>query len=39
MLRASGRVAPMADARSDWYTRRLAGPTGTEDTLVGYARR
>lgn len=35
VLRASGRVAPVADARSDWYTRRLTGPSGLEDTLTG----
>jgi len=34
VLRASGRVSPLHTARSDWYTRRLGGPTGTEDTLA-----
>ena len=23
-----------SNARSDWYTRRLGGPSGTEDTLI-----
>jgi hypothetical protein len=35
VLRASGRIAPVANARSDWYTRRLTGPSGIEDTLIG----
>jgi acyl-CoA synthetase (NDP forming)/RimJ/RimL family protein N-acetyltransferase len=34
VLRASGRVAPVADARSDWFTRRMTGPTSVDDTLV-----
>jgi acyl-CoA synthetase (NDP forming)/RimJ/RimL family protein N-acetyltransferase len=34
VLRASGRVTPMNYVRSDWHTRRLGGPSGTEDTLV-----
>jgi acyl-CoA synthetase (NDP forming)/RimJ/RimL family protein N-acetyltransferase len=34
VLRASGRVTPINYVRSDWYTRRLGGPSGTEDTLV-----
>jgi acyl-CoA synthetase (NDP forming)/GNAT superfamily N-acetyltransferase len=34
VLRASGRVCPVADARSDWYTRRMSAPTGIDDTLV-----
>jgi acyl-CoA synthetase (NDP forming)/RimJ/RimL family protein N-acetyltransferase len=34
VLRASGRVTPTNYVRSDWYTRRLGGPSGTEDTLV-----
>jgi acyl-CoA synthetase (NDP forming)/GNAT superfamily N-acetyltransferase len=34
VLRASGRVSPFSYARTDWYTRRLGGPSGTEDTLV-----
>ena len=28
VLRASGRISPCSDARSDWYTRRLGGPVG-----------
>ncbi len=32
VLTASGRLVPMADARSDWYTRRLSQPIG--DTLT-----
>jgi acyl-CoA synthetase (NDP forming)/RimJ/RimL family protein N-acetyltransferase len=35
VLRASGRLTPISYARTDWYTRRLGGPSGTEDTLVG----
>lgn len=35
VLRAQGRVTPVSYTRSDWYTRRLGGPSGTEDTLVG----
>jgi hypothetical protein len=34
VLRASGRVAPVADARSDWFTRRMTGPTSVDDTLI-----
>ena len=34
MLRATGRISPLANARSDWYTRRMAGPTGADDTLI-----
>jgi acyl-CoA synthetase (NDP forming)/GNAT superfamily N-acetyltransferase len=34
VLRAAGSVTPTSYARSDWYTRRLGGPSGTEDTLV-----
>jgi acyl-CoA synthetase (NDP forming) len=34
VLRATGRVTPVNYVRSDWYTRRLGGPSGTEDTLV-----
>ena len=34
VLRATGRISPCSYARSDWYTRRLGGPSGTEDTLV-----
>jgi hypothetical protein len=33
VLNAVGRVEPVADARSDWYTRRLSTPAG--DTLHG----
>lgn len=33
VLNAVGRVEPVADARSDWYTRRLSTPPG--DTLHG----
>ncbi|MGZ4444565.1 MAG: acetate--CoA ligase family protein [Nocardioidaceae bacterium] len=33
VLNARGRVAPVADARSDWYVRRLATQAG--DTLHG----
>ncbi len=32
VLRATGRVAPEDDARSDWFTRRLTGPSSLEDT-------
>jgi acyl-CoA synthetase (NDP forming) len=39
VLRASGRVCPVADARSDWFTRRMTGPTGDDDTLVTGLRR
>jgi hypothetical protein len=35
VLRASGRVAPSPDARSDWFTRRMAGPTSSDDTMYG----
>lgn len=35
VLRASGHISPLHNARSDWYTRRLGGPSGTEDTLIG----
>lgn len=34
VLRVTGRVAPVREARSDWFTRRLTGPVGGEDTLV-----
>lgn len=34
VLRATGTVTPYSYARTDWYTRRLGGPSGTEDTLV-----
>jgi hypothetical protein len=34
VLRAFGRVCPVEDARSDWFARRLTGPTSTDDTLV-----
>jgi hypothetical protein len=34
VLRASGRVCPVADARSDWFTRRMTGPTSIDDTLI-----
>jgi acyl-CoA synthetase (NDP forming)/RimJ/RimL family protein N-acetyltransferase len=37
VLRASGRVAPSQDARSDWFTRRMADPTGRDDTMYGLA--
>ncbi len=37
VLRASGRVAPSQDARSDRFTRRMAGPTGRDDTMYGLA--
>jgi len=33
VLNAAGRVQPVADARSDWFTRRLSSQTG--DTLHG----
>ncbi|MFP5253374.1 MAG: GNAT family N-acetyltransferase [Actinomycetes bacterium] len=33
VLNAVGRVEPVGDARSDWYTRRLSSPPG--DTLPG----
>ena len=33
VLNAIGRVEPVGDARSDWYTRRLSTPPG--DTLPG----
>ncbi|HEU0128353.1 MAG TPA: acetate--CoA ligase family protein, partial [Pseudonocardiaceae bacterium] len=33
VLRAEGRVAPGQDTRSDWLTRRLAGPSCSTDTL------
>jgi acyl-CoA synthetase (NDP forming)/GNAT superfamily N-acetyltransferase len=33
VLNAVGRVEPVTDARSDWYTRRLSTPVG--DTLPG----
>jgi hypothetical protein len=33
VLNAVGRVEPVADARSDWYTRRLSTQAG--DTLHG----
>ncbi len=35
VLRASGRVCPVVDARSDWFTRRMSGPASIDDTLVG----
>lgn len=31
VLRANGRVRPVEDARSDWFTRRLTVPAGGED--------
>lgn len=34
VLRASGRVVPVQDARSDEFTRRLTGPSSTTDTTV-----
>ncbi len=34
VLRASGRVCPVADARSDWFTRRMTGPSSVDDTLI-----
>lgn len=34
VLRVTGRVSPVREARSDWFTRRLTGPGGAEDTLV-----
>ncbi len=34
VLRASGRICPVADARSDWFTRRMTGPTSDDDTLI-----
>ncbi len=34
VLRVTGRVAPVREARSDWFTRRLTGPAGVEDTLI-----
>jgi acyl-CoA synthetase (NDP forming)/ribosomal protein S18 acetylase RimI-like enzyme len=34
VLRASGRVFPTADVRSDGFTRRLIGPTAADDTLI-----
>jgi acyl-CoA synthetase (NDP forming)/RimJ/RimL family protein N-acetyltransferase len=37
VLRATGRVAPSQDARSDWFARRMAGPTGSDDTAYGIA--
>jgi len=33
VLRVSGRVAPVREARSDWFSRRLTAPTGIESTL------
>jgi acyl-CoA synthetase (NDP forming)/RimJ/RimL family protein N-acetyltransferase len=33
VLAASGRIAPVRDSRSDWFTRRLSVPPG--DTLPG----
>ena len=33
VLNAVGRVEPVTDARSDWYTRRMSAPPG--DTLPG----
>ncbi len=39
VLRAFGRVMPTPDARSDWFTRRLADQSGVEDTLPGLAVR
>ncbi len=35
VLRALGRVGRHPDARSEWFTRRMAGPTGSDDTLYG----
>jgi acyl-CoA synthetase (NDP forming)/RimJ/RimL family protein N-acetyltransferase len=37
VLRATGRVAPSQDARSDWFARRMAVPTGRDDTRYGLA--
>ena len=37
VLDARGRVEPVADARSDWYVRRLSAAPG--DTLHGLAKR
>ncbi len=34
VLRASGRLSPVTDARSDWFTRRMSGPTSADDTLI-----
>ncbi len=38
VLRAAGRVMSTPNARSDWFTRRLADPSGSEDTLTGPVR-
>jgi acyl-CoA synthetase (NDP forming) len=37
VLRATGRVAPSPDARSDWFTRRMAGESSSDDTMFGAA--
>jgi len=37
VLRATGRVAPSPNARSDSFTRRMTGPTGSDDTVYGLA--
>nr|MBA2444858.1 acetate--CoA ligase family protein [Nocardioidaceae bacterium] len=34
VLRVIGRIAPVREARSDWFARRLTGPVSAEDTLV-----
>jgi acyl-CoA synthetase (NDP forming) len=34
VLRASGRLSPVVDARSDWYTRRMTVPMADDDTQV-----
>ncbi|MGH3446568.1 MAG: GNAT family N-acetyltransferase [Nocardioidaceae bacterium] len=35
VLRADGRLAPVKDARTDWFTRRLSGQAGSDDTMAG----
>jgi hypothetical protein len=35
VLRASGRVAASPDVRSEWFTRRLASPSSSDDSLAG----
>ena len=35
VLRASGQVCPSPNARSDWFTRRLEGPSSSDDTMYG----
>ena len=39
VLRASGRVSPSPDSRTDSFTRRMGGPTGSDDTMYGMAGR